>query len=380
MIADRVNTVNPFLVMEVLERAKEMEKEGSHIVHMEVGEPDFDTPAYICEAAKLALGQGYTHYTHSLGDLELREEISAYYKKRYNVDVPASRILAFSGTSPAMMLLFSCILNPGDEVILSNPCYACYPSFVKFSGGVCAEVLTQEDDGFQYRPDDVKKKINNKTKAILINSPSNPTGILLEPSRMKELAELGPMIVSDEIYHGLTYEDAPEHSILEFTDNAVVIGGFSKSFAMTGWRLGYLIVPEELVRPMQILMQNFFISPNAAVQRAGIVALRHISPEIEEMRNTYNERRKLLLNGLKDIGFSIPIEPKGAFYMMINARHISNDSVKLAFDILEKAKVGVTPGVDFGSQTEGFLRLSYATSFENIQEALLRIKNYIRSL
>lgn len=379
MFADRVSGITPFLVMEILDRAKEMERAGEFVVHLEVGEPDFDTPAPICDAAKLALGQGFTHYTHSLGDLDLREEISAYFARRYKVKVDPGRVLLFSGTSPAMMLFFSCLLNPGDEVILSNPCYACYDNVVRFAGGIPREVLTEEEDGFQYRPERVANNINSRTKAIIINSPSNPTGILLEPERMRRMAELGPLIVSDEIYHGLTYDNAPEHSILEYTDNAVVIGGFSKQYAMTGWRLGYLIVPENMVRPMQILMQNFFISPNAFVQRAGIVALRQGGPDAEHMRTTYDERRKMLLHGLKKLGFNIPVEPKGAFYMLVNARHLGHDSLKLAFDILEKAKVGVAPGIDFGTQAEGFLRFSYANSFENIQEALRRLQTYIET-
>jgi aspartate/methionine/tyrosine aminotransferase len=238
-------------------------------------------------------------------------------------------------------------------------------------------VLTEEEDGFQYRPEDVARQINGRTKAILINSPSNPTGILLEPERMRRMADLGTLIISDEIYHGLTYGDAPEHSILEYTDNAVVIGGFSKLYAMTGWRLGYLVVPENMVRPLQIPMQNFFISPNAAVQRAGIAALRQAGEDAARMRAIYDERRKMLLAGLRRLGFNIPVEPKGAFYMLVNARHLGQDSLKLAFDILEKARVGVAPGIDFGSRAEGFLRFSYANSFENIQEALLRLKGYI---
>ncbi|MDR2727418.1 MAG: pyridoxal phosphate-dependent aminotransferase [Deltaproteobacteria bacterium] len=379
MFAQRVSGITPFLVMEILERAKAMERAGEHIVHLEVGEPDFDTPACICDAAKLALGQGFTHYTHSLGDQDLREEISAYFQRRYGVSVAPGRVLVFSGTSPAMLLLFSSLVDPGDEVILSNPCYACYDNCVRFAGGVPREVLTEEEDGFQYRPENVARQINSRTKAILINSPCNPTGILLDPERMRRMADLGALIVSDEIYHGLTYDSAPEHSILEYMDNAVVIGGFSKVYAMTGWRLGYLIVPEHMVRTLQIAMQNFFISPNAAVQRAGIVALRQAGKEAERMRATYDERRKILLAGLRQLGFNIPVEPKGAFYMLVNARHLGRDSLKLAFDILEKAKVGVAPGIDFGSQAEGFLRFSYANSFENIQEALRRLHGYLGS-
>ena len=237
MIAERVRGITPFLAMEVLERAQKLEREGASIIHLELGEPDFDTPECIRQAAFKALDEGQTHYTHSLGDVELREHLCAYYKRRYGVGLHPDQVLIFPGSSPAMMVLFSALLDPGDEVILSNPGYACYPNFVRYAGGVPVWTLTHEEEGFQFRPEDVAKQITPRTRAVLINSPCNPTGIVLEPERMRALAELGPMIVSDEIYHGLTYGDAEDHSILEYTDNAVVIGVYSKAYAMTGWRL-----------------------------------------------------------------------------------------------------------------------------------------------
>lgn len=318
MIAERVRGITPFLAMEVLERAQKLEREGASIIHLELGEPDFDTPECIRQAAFKALDEGQTHYTHSLGDVELREHLCAYYKRRYGVSLHPDQVLIFPGSSPAMMILFSALLDPGDEVILSNPGYACYPNFVRYAGGVPVWTLTHEEEGFQFRPEDVAKQITPRTRAVLINSPCNPTGIVLEPERMRALAELGPMIVSDEIYHGLTYGDAEEHSILEYTDNAVVIGGFSKAYAMTGWRLGYLIVPRDLVRPMQALMQNFFLSTNSAVQKAGIAALTCADEDVARMHATYDERRRFLLGELKRLGFNIPVEPMGAFYMSIN--------------------------------------------------------------
>lgn len=381
--ADRVQGITPFLVMEVLERAQAMQQAGVDVIHLEVGEPDFATPACIVEAGKRALDAGHTHYTASPGDPELRAAVAAYYGRRYGVGVDAGQVLLFPGTSPGMMLLFSAILNPGDEVILSNPAYACYANFVRFAGGVVREVLTHEEDGFQYRPEDVARAIGPRTRAIMVNSPCNPTGIVLEAERMRalgELGEAGPLIISDEIYHGLTYA-GPEHSMLEFTDNAVIIGGFSKAFAMTGWRLGYLVAPPALVRPLHVLLQNFFISPNAAVQRAAVAALEQADADVARMRGVYDERRRYLLGALRELGFQIPVEPCGAFYMLINARHLAEkfggSSVSLAFDILEKAHVGLTPGVDFGSQTEGFLRLSYASSLENLHEAVRRLREYI---
>lgn len=375
--ASRMADVTSFLVMDVLERAQAMERGGADIIHMEIGEPDFDTPSCIVDEAKQALDDGFTHYTHSMGDLDLREAVAEYHRKRYGTHVDPGHIFIFPGTSPGMTMLFLALLDPGDEVILSNPGYACYASFVRMAGGVPVEVPTYEEDGFQFRPEDVAKRIGPRTKAILVNSPCNPTGILLDPDRMKALADLGPLVVSDEIYHGLTYGGEAEHSMLEFTDNTVIVNGFSKAFAMTGWRLGYLVVPEQLVRPMQLIMQNCFISPNAAAQRAGIAALRLAGDEVVRMRDLYDERRRFVLKELRDMGFSIPVEPKGAFYTLINARHLSGDSLSLAFDILEKARVGVAPGIDFGSQAEGFLRLSYANSLKNLAEAMRRLRVYV---
>lgn len=379
MTAQRVDGVSPFLAMEVLERAQQLERQGTPVIHLELGEPDFATPACIRDAAVAALDAGYTHYTHSLGDCDLREALVGFYARRYGVRLHPDQVLVFPGSSPAMMLLFSALLDPGNEVILSNPCYACYPNFVRFAGGVPVLVPTSEEEGFQFRPEETAAHVTAATRAILINSPCNPTGIVLEPARMRALAELGPLIISDEIYHGLTYGDAEEHSILEYTDNAVVIGGFSKAFAMTGWRLGHLIVPRSLVRPMQALMQNFFLSTNSAVQRAGIAALTCAEADVLRMHEIYDERRRFLLEALPKLGFRIPVEPRGAFYMLINARHLGTDSRALAFDLLEKAHIGVTPGIDFGSQTEGFLRLSYANSIENLREAMRRLEQYIRN-
>ncbi|WP_300810521.1 pyridoxal phosphate-dependent aminotransferase [uncultured Desulfovibrio sp.] len=379
MTAQRVDGVSPFLAMEVLERAQQLERQGTPVIHLELGEPDFATPACIRDAAVAALDAGYTHYTHSLGDCDLREALVGFYARRYGVRLHPDQVLIFPGSSPAMMLLFSALLDPGNEVILSNPCYACYPNFVRFAGGVPVLVPTSEEEGFQFRPEETAAHVTAATRAILINSPCNPTGIVLEPARMRALAGLGPLIISDEIYHGLTYGDAEEHSILEYTDNAVVIGGFSKAFAMTGWRLGYLIVPRSLVRPMQALMQNFFLSTNSAVQRAGIAALTCAEADVLRMHEIYDERRRFLLEALPKLGFRIPVEPRGAFYMLINARHLGTDSRALAFDLLEKAHIGVTPGIDFGSQTEGFLRLSYANSIENLREAMRRLEQYIRN-
>ncbi len=376
MASKRTEKMTSFIVMDVLERACTMECEGKDIVHLEVGEPDFDTPACIKAAACKALDEGFTHYTHSLGIVELREAICEYYHGTYGVSVDPDQVVVTSGTSPAIFMTFAALLEAGDEVILSDPHYACYPNFIEFVGGIPVLVPVFEQDGFQFRPEAIQKKMTSRTRGIFINSPSNPTGNLLSEKRMNAIADLGPWVVSDEIYHGLVYE-GKEHSILEFTDRAFVLNGFSKLFAMTGLRLGYLIAPKEFVRPLQKVHQNFFISANAMIQKAGIAALKEAGDDVARMKRIYNERRVFMIRRLKEMGLGITVEPTGAFYVFANASHLSNDSYALAFEILENACVGVTPGIDFGRNGEGYLRFSYANSMKNIEEGLNRLENYL---
>jgi aspartate/methionine/tyrosine aminotransferase len=383
MISKRTAEMTSFIVMDVLERAQELEREGTRIIHLEVGEPDFDTPDCVKEAACKALEDGFTHYTHSLGLFELREAICEYYRKHYQVSVDPDRVIVTSGSSPAIFMVFAALLEKQDEVIISDPHYACYPNFIKFVDGNPVTIPVYEEEGFQYRPEVIRENITSQTKAIFINSPSNPTGNLLSAGRMQQIAELTkfeqcPYIVSDEIYHGLVYE-GQAHSILEFSDHAFVLNGFSKQFAMTGLRLGYVIAPKPFIRPMQKLHQNFFISANAMVQHAGIAALNNAGGDVARMQEIYNERRKFMIRRLKELGFGITVEPTGAFYVFANAKQFSIDSYKLAFDMLEKAHVGVAPGIDFGNNGEGYLRFCYANSMENIEEGMDRLKKYLKN-
>jgi len=383
MISKKTKSISSFIVMDVLEKAHAMEKEGAHVIHMEVGEPDFNVPECVKDAVCSAVSDGETHYTHSLGTMELRESVCEFYKKRYNAETDPDQVVITSGTSPAMFLLFSVILNPGDQFIISDPHYACYPNFIKFADGEPVRVPVYENEGFQYRPETIRKKISKKTRGILINSPSNPTGNLLSAERIKAIAEMSEPeslhIVSDEIYHGLVYEGV-EHSILEFTKNAFVLNGFSKLYAMTGLRLGYLIAPKPFIRSIQKIQQNFFISANSVAQKAGVAALKYAQNDILHMKNVYDRRRKYMIGRLKKMGLGISVEPTGAFYVFANARHISPDSYRLAFDILEKARVGVAPGIDFGKNGEGYLRFSYANSMKNIEVGMDRLEKYFKSM
>ncbi|MEJ2069945.1 MAG: pyridoxal phosphate-dependent aminotransferase [Syntrophobacterales bacterium] len=297
-VSRRAQEITPFLVMDILERAKELESQGEHVIHLEIGEPDFPTPQVVKEAAFRAMAAGETQYTHSQGLMDLREALCQHYLEKYGVRLSPEQFIVTSGTSPAMLLIFAALLDAENEVILSDPHYSCYPNFLRLVDAKPHYVRVREEEGFQFRPEELRHHLTPQTKGIIINSPANPTGTLLSADRLAQIAELGPHIVSDEIYHGLVYE-GKEHSILEYADRAFVINGFSKLYAMTGWRLGYLIAPLEFVRPIQKLMQNFFISANPFVQRAGIAALTQAGPELEVMRATYDERRRFLLAGLE---------------------------------------------------------------------------------
>lgn len=375
-LSHRVGQVEPFLAMELMERAKAMEAQGRDIIYLSLGEPDFPTPPAIVAAAEVALAEHSTSYTHSLGLLELRQQICSHYRQSYGVDIVPEQVIVSSGTSPLMLLLFSALLNDGDELILSDPGYACYPSFVRFAGGVPVTVRTSAANGFQPRPDEIRAVLRARSRALLINSPANPAGSVLTAPELAALAELPLPIISDEIYHGLNYS-GQDHSILEFTRDAFVLGGFSKAYAMTGWRLGFLIAPLQITRSLQILHQNFMICANHFVQRAGIVALRDCHADVVRMRQLYDQRRKILVAGIRELGFGVHFEPQGAFYVLADARRIDGDSQRLALDILEQTGVAITPGVDFGAGAEGFLRFSYTRPESELLVALQRIKSYL---
>jgi len=368
-----------FIVMDVLERANELQREGIDVIHLEVGEPDFDMPECISQAAIKAYQDGTTHYTHSLGDPLLRAAISDFYRSEYGVTVDPDCIVVTSGSSPAILMALMLLCEAGDEVIMSNPGYPCYRNFALacHAEPICVPLHAECD--FQYDITEIKKKITDKTRAIFVNSPMNPTGTLLNDQVFKDLVTLDIPIISDEIYHGLVYEGRAS-SILEFTDNAFVINGFSKRFAMTGLRLGYLIAPKKYMRSLQILQQNLFICAPSTAQKAGIAALTNAKADVDTMRTIYNERRVYIIERLKGMGFVIHTEPQGAFYVFCDARKFTTDSYHFAFDVLEKAHVGITPGIDFGTGGEGFVRFSYANSLENIQTGMDRLEEYLQKL
>jgi aspartate/methionine/tyrosine aminotransferase len=377
--ATKSQSITPFLVMDVMEKANALAAQGRSVIHLEVGEPDFDTPACIRSACVRAMEGGMTHYTHSMGIPELREAICAHYASTYGVSVDPGQVLVTAGSSPALLIAMACLADAGDEILLTDPYYACYPNFTRVIGACPRLIPTGSADGFQIDPDKVRRARGPLARAVVINSPANPTGICLDEDHLRALSDLGLPIISDEIYHGLVYAGS-QRTILEYTDEAVVVNGFSKAYAMTGWRLGWAVFPKSLVRTAQKLQQNLMICAPAPAQWAGISALTEAGPEVERMRLTFAQRRLAMLEEMARHGFNVEVEPHGAFYVLVNMSHVTNDSYRLAMDILENTGVGVTPGVDFGPGGEGYLRFSYANSERNIREGVSRVAGYIGTL
>jgi aspartate/methionine/tyrosine aminotransferase len=372
-MSPRMLALEPFLAMEVMERAFAMERAGARVLHLEIGEPGAAPPPEAMEACAAALRAGETRYTDSRGLDELREAIAAEHARRTGVAVDPGCVLVTSGTSPAMLLVFSLLVESGDEVVIGTPHYPCYPNFVRFCGGTPVLVPTGPADGWQLDAAAVKAAIGPRTRAVVVGSPANPTGAVQEPATLRALAELGVPLVSDEIYSGLTYDGVEAASPLGLSEDVFVLDGFSKRYAMTGFRLGYAIAPREALRPLQVMQQNLFISANRFVQHAGLAALRHGAPFVERLRDALAPRRARLVEGLRALGFEVPGLPRGAFYVFADARRFGADSRALAFDLLERAQVACTPGIDFGAAGEGWLRFCYAVADAVLDEALARL-------
>ncbi|HOS97164.1 MAG TPA: pyridoxal phosphate-dependent aminotransferase [Deltaproteobacteria bacterium] len=372
-------TIQPFLVMDVMEKANTLAASGRDIIHLEVGEPDFDTPECVRQAACRAMEEGRTHYTDSLGIPELRRAIRDHYETTYGATVDEDCIVVTAGSSPALLMAIACLVDAGDEVMMTDPYYACYPNFVKVLGARPLLVPTGSADAFQLEAHKVARAVTGKTRALIVNSPANPTGISLDADHMKALAELGVPIISDEIYHGLVYA-AEQHTMLEFTDRAIVVNGFSKAWAMTGWRLGWAVFPKKLIRTAQKLQQNLMICAPSIAQWGGVAALTEAGPVVSAMHDTFARRRKTMLEEMERHGFNVEVEPTGAFYVLVNMKRYTMDSRAFAMEILEHTGVGVTPGIDFGPGAEGYVRFSYANSEDKIIEGVSRVASYLQTL
>ncbi len=367
--------VSSFLAMEVFAKAQELENKGRDIIHLEFGEPDFPTPGIISEAAIQAIKDSETRYTHTQGISAFREAVVHKYQRQYGLNISADQVLTSSGSSILLYMAIRLLVPPGDDIIMTNICYACYNNLALIAGVNPIRVDIHLEDNFELDINAVKKAITPKTRAILINSPMNPTGTVLSPESLKELAGLGIPIISDEIYADLTYEGEIQ-SILNYTDNCIVLNGLSKYYAMTGWRLGYMIINPAWVSVAAKVHQNMMISAAEFVQKAGAVAIAEAEGECAKMAQAFNERRKFVLRRLTECGLDPGYDPKGAFYVFLRYPKKGIDSLSLSMDILEKAGVAMTPGIDFGPGGEGFIRISYANSMEHLDTAITRLEKY----
>jgi len=381
-LAKRTQGISPFYVMELLHRAKQLEAQGKDIIHMEIGEPDFATPQAIVEAGVNHLKTGDVKYTPAAGLPELREKISAFYQKQYSVAVDKKRIFVTPGASGAFLLALGASLNPAEELLMADPCYPCNSNFVKLFDGKARTVPVDATSGYQLTAERIRQHWTKATKGALIASPSNPTGTIIAPEQLKQaihtVNELGGCFYSDEIYHGLVYgENAP--TALAFSDNVFVINSFSKYFGMTGWRVGWLIVPEEFIDATEKLAQNIFIATATHSQYAALAAFEESTlTELEHRRAEFEARRDFLYDALLRLGFEIPIKPDGAFYIYANCSKFTDDSHQFALDLLEAEGVAITPGKDFGShEANHYVRFAYTTSIDRMTVAMHRLERFI---
>lgn len=381
-LARRMAHIQPFYVMDLLARARELEAQGRSIIHMEIGEPDFVTPEPILEAGRQALAGGHTHYTSALGLPALREAVSGFYHERYRVRVSADRIAITPGASGALQLVLGVLVNPGEQVLMADPGYPCNRHFVRLFEGEPVMIPVTAATGYQLTPELVERHWTERTAAVLLASPSNPTGTLVPKEMLQGILEVvqrrdGRLIV-DEIYHGLVYGGAAE-TALALSDDVFVINSFSKYFGMTGWRVGWLVAPQAYVREIDKLAQNIFLAASTLAQHAALAAFR---PEtiaiLEERRREFQRRRDYLVPALRDLGFDIKVEPQGAFYVYADCSRFTADSFRFAGELLERGGVAITPGLDFGANApERHMRFAYTTSLENLQEGIRRIQEFL---
>jgi aspartate/methionine/tyrosine aminotransferase len=381
-ISQRMNGFSPFYVMELLQRAKELEEQGKNIIHMEIGEPDMPTPAKVVQAGLDFIKAGEVKYTPAAGLPELRGKIANYYRQTYGVDLPPERVFITPGASGAFLLALGVVLNAGDEILMADPCYPCNDNFVKFFAGRTKFVNVGSSTAYQLSASKIKQKWTEKSKGVIIASPSNPTGTVIADGELegliKQVAELNGQFFSDEIYHGLVY-DKKARSALEFSDNVFVINSFSKYFAMTGWRIGWLIVPEPFIDVVERLAQNIFISTATHSQYATLAAFTEDNlNELELRKQEFEKRRDFLYHHLLKLGFKVAMKPEGAFYIYANCSAFTNDSFQFAKDLLEQEGVAVTPGKDFGLNDEKkYIRFAYTASIDKISTAIERIDRFL---
>lgn len=384
LLAKRMDDIQPFYVMDVLARARDMEATGRSIVHLEIGEPDFATPQPVIAAGQLALEHQLTHYTPALGLIELRQAIAAYYLSRFGVHVAWERIIVTPGASGALQLALGVLVDPGKQVLMADPGYPCNRHFVRMFEGNSLSVPVNSETGYQLTAAHIQQYWNDNTIAAMLASPSNPTGTLVNKTEMLAMAEQvqqrNGLLIVDEIYQGLVY-DVDEYTTLALTDQAFVVNSFSKYFGMTGWRLGWLVVPEAYIDAVDRLAQNIFLAAPTISQYAALAAFK---PETQailcQRRDEFQLRRDYLLPALRNLGFKIPLTPQGAFYIYADCSRFTDDSYRFVQNILQEAGVAVTPGIDFGQHRAAqHVRFAYTRSVDVLEQAVQRLSVFLKN-
>ena len=384
-LSKRASQIQPFHVMRLLARARELEAMGRDIVHMEVGEPDFKTPQPIIDAGLATISAGNVHYTAATGLNELKLKLTDHYQQTYGVSVNPDQIVITPGSSGALLLSLACLVEPGKNVLLADPGYPCNRNFSYFLDGEVKAIAVDASSNFQLTSELIEEYWDENTVAVILASPSNPTGTLIDPMQLQSMVEVvdknNGVIVMDEIYHGLIYQQQA-HSILEYTDRAFVINSFSKYYGMTGWRVGWCVVPEQYVTAVDNFAQNIFLAAPTPAQHAALAAFSDETKIIlEKRRQEFEQRRNYLLPEIAALGFKVSSEPQGAFYIYADCSAITLHSEKFTEQLLEQAGVAITPGMDFGTnKAEQHVRFAYTTSLERLAEGVKRIKEYIATV
>jgi aspartate/methionine/tyrosine aminotransferase len=374
--------IAPFHVMDILASARRLESEGRDIVHMEVGEPDFTTLPEITEAGRKALADGHVHYTPAVGLPGLRRAISAYYGRMHEADIDSNQVVVTPGASGALQLALGVTVNPGDEVLIADPGYPCNRHMVRMFEGRVRSIPVTAETRFQLTAELVEKHWQASTRLVMLASPSNPTGTLVDRDELEQIRQFvaakDGLLIVDEIYHGLVYGVQPQ-TVAGMGDNVIVINSFSKYFGMTGWRLGWLVAPQQYIDPIDRLAQNIFLAAPTVAQHAAFVALSAgVQPLLEQRRDAFRERRDYLLPALRGLGFKIDSEPQGAFYLYADCSSMTSDSMQFCRDLLEQAGVAITPGADFGdNRASQFVRFAYTTGLDRLEMGVERIRQFL---
>ncbi|MBT9096293.1 pyridoxal phosphate-dependent aminotransferase [Methylovulum psychrotolerans] len=380
--ATRMLDISAFYVMAILKRAQQLQAEGRDVIHMEIGEPDFPTPPGIVAAGIALLQTGEVKYTPAAGLPALRQHIADFYRQQHGVTVAPERIFITPGASGAFLLALGISLNPGEELLMADPCYPCNSNFAALFGAIPRTLPVGADSAYQLTTAQIQAQWRPNSKGVLIASPSNPTGTLIAPDALQAaiatVNSLGGCFYSDEIYHGLTYGQ-PATTALQYSDAVFVINSFSKYFGMTGWRIGWLVVPEDFVAAAEKLAQNIFIATSTHSQYAALAAFSpDTRAELERRRAELAVRRDFLYTHLLDLGFRIPVKPEGAFYIYADASRFTDDSFQFALDLLEQEAVAITPGKDFGTHNaRQHLRFAYTTTTDKMAVAMQRLQQFI---